>query len=305
MGLKNRLQVMQMKISSNQKIFAGYIIFLVEQMYLRNNEYLGSNCDKKRNFNKEQLIKELSKIMFEFNISNDCLSINKVQQSKLYKELSIKLDEMFNDEYLTERDCIKEILSNCAKDSYYINSFVTSIGISYTLKPVSNKVLQKIINHKIDGKMWNDKLWENKKNLRKDLKVQVKKFLNGEINVNEISNILEKKYSNNKYVTKRLVNNEISLVQNMANDVWNKNHNVNYVMWDATLDNKTCNDCGSLDGKVFPSDDIPYDGHKHVLCRCCTIPLVDKDWKPTYRRDNLNKTKIKWTDYETWKKDNL
>ena len=296
---------MQMKISSNQKLFAGYIIFLVEQMYLRNNEYLSSNCDKKRNLNKGQLIKELSKIMFEFNILNDCLSINKAQQSKLYKKLSIKLDEMFNDEYLTERDCIKEILSNCAKDSYYINSFVTSIGISYTLKPVSNSILQKIIKHKIDGKMWSDRLWENKKNLRKDLKVQVKKFLNGEINVNEISNILEKKYSNNKYVTKRLVNNEISLVQNMANDVWNKNHNVNYVMWDATLDNKTCNDCGSLDGKVFPSDDIPYDGHKHVLCRCCTIPLVNKDWKPTYRRDNLNKTKIQWTDYETWKKDNL
>ena len=141
---------MQMKISGNQKLFAGYIISLVEQMYLRNNEYLSSNCDKKRNLNKGQLIKELSKIMFEFNILNDCLSINKVQQSKLYKELSIKLDEMFNDEYLTERDCIKEILSNCAKDSYYINSFVTSIGISYTLKPVSNSILQKILSDVID-----------------------------------------------------------------------------------------------------------------------------------------------------------
>ena len=66
MGLKNRLQVMQMRTSSDQKLFAKYIISLVEQMYLRNNEYLGSNCDKKRNLNKEQLIKELSKIMFKF-----------------------------------------------------------------------------------------------------------------------------------------------------------------------------------------------------------------------------------------------
>ena len=186
-----------MKISSDQKIFAKYIISLVEQMYLRNNEYLSSNCDKKRNLNKGQLIKELSKIMFEFNILNDCLSINKVQQSKLYKELSIKLDEMFNDEYLTERDCIKEILSNCAKDSYYINSFVTSIGISYTLKPVSGSTIKGIINHKVDGKTWSERLWTDKINLRKDMKLQVKKFLNGEINVNEISNILEKKYSNN------------------------------------------------------------------------------------------------------------
>ena len=295
-----------MKISSNQKLFAGYIIFLVEQMYLRNNEYLSSNCDKKRNLNKEQLIKELSVIMFEFNILNDCLSINKVQQSKLYKELSIKLDEMFNDEYLTERDCIKEILSNCAKDSYYINSFVTSIGISYTLKPVSNSILQKIIKHKIDGKMWSDRLWENKKNLRKDLKVQVKKFLNGEINVNEISNILEKKYGNNKYVTKRLLNTEICRVQSSANEVWAKNHNIQYQLFMATLDNKTSQRCRSKDNTTYRIDDdnkpIPP---LHPNCRSCLVNIPYKDWRPTYRRDNLNKTKIQWTDYETWKKDNL
>ena len=196
-----------MNINRNQKLFSKLIISLLEQMYENHNNTLSELCDPVRNANKEQLINKLSQIMFKYNVKDTCMNISKVQQMQLYKELCSKINEMFGSEFNVEKDCISDILSQTARDSYYINSFVTAMGISYTLKPVSNKILQEIINHKIDGKLWNERLWDDKVGLRKDLKFQVKKFLNGEINVNNISDVIEKKYKNNRYITNRPANN--------------------------------------------------------------------------------------------------
>ena len=292
-----------MKLNKNQRLFSKLIISLLEQMYEKHNNTLSELCDPVRNANKEQLINELSQIMFKYNIDNTCMNISKVQQMKLYKELCSKINEMFGNEFNIENNCISDILSQTAKDSYYINSFVTSIGISYTLKPVSNKILQEIINHKIEGKLWSDRLWDDKVNLRKDLKLQVKKFLNGEINVNNISNVIEKKYKNNRYITNRLVNNEISIVQEGANDVWRKEHNIKNMLYMGTLDRHICSNCAQYDGKIYEVGKQPVDLPQHVGCRCTYVNIPSADWRPQERLDNETKEKISWQTYEQWEKE--
>ncbi|CDH90830.1 putative phage head protein [Clostridium botulinum B str. Eklund 17B (NRP)] len=270
-------------------------------MYDMHNGTLSELCDPVRNANKELIINELSKIMFKYNIEDTCLNIGKVQQMKLYKELCSKINEMFDNEYRAEKDCISDILSQTTKDSYYINSFVTGLGTSYTLKPVSNKTLQEIINHKIDGKMWSERLWDDKVNLRKDLKLQVKKFFNGEINVNNISDVIEKKYRNNRYVTNRLVNNEISIIQEDVNDVWRENHNIKTVLYMGTLDFKICSKCSQYDGKSYNSDDRPIELPQHVGCRCTYVNIPNADWRPKMHIDNETKENINWQSFEEWK----
>lgn len=293
-----------MKLNENQKLFSKFIISLLEQMYDKHNNTLSELCDPVRNSNKEQLINQLSQIMFKYNIKDACMGISKVQQMKLYKELCSEINEMFGNEFNVEKDCISDILSQTAKDSYYINSFVTAMGISYTLKPVSNKILQEIINHKINGKLWNERLWEDKKNLRKDLKFKVKKFLNGEINVNNISDVIEKKYKNNRYVTNRLVNNEISIVQEGANDVWRKEHNIKNMLYMGTLDRHICSDCAQYDGKTYEVGKQPVDLPQHVGCRCTYVNIPSADWRPQERLDNETKERIDWQTYEEWYKNN-
>ncbi|ACD21857.1 phage head morphogenesis protein [Clostridium botulinum] len=290
-----------MKLNENQKLFSDIIISLLEQMYDMHNGTLSELCDPVRNANKELIINELSKIMFKYNIEDTCLNIGKVQQMKLYKELCSKINEMFDNEYRAEKDCISDILSQTTKDSYYINSFVTGLGTSYTLKPVSNKTLQEIINHKIDGKMWSERLWDDKVNLRKDLKLQVKKFFNGEINVNNISDVIEKKYRNNRYVTNRLVNNEISIIQEDVNDVWRENHNIKTVLYMGTLDFKICSKCSQYDGKSYNSDDRPIELPQHVGCRCTYVNIPNADWRPKMHIDNETKENINWQSFEEWK----
>ncbi|NFO31443.1 phage head morphogenesis protein [Clostridium botulinum] len=294
-----------MKLNENQKLFSDIIISLLEQMYDMHNGTLSELCDPVRNANKELIINELSRVMFNYNISNNCVNISKVQQMKLYKELCNKINGMFNSEFNTEKNCISNILDDVSKDSYYINSYVTSIGIDYTLKPVEGSVLKNIINHKIDDKLWSDFLWEDKKTLRKDLKFQVKKFLNGETNVNEISKIIQDKYKNNKYITTRLVNHNIAIVQESTNDVWRENHNIKTVLYMGTLDFKICSKCSQYDGESYNSDDRPIELPQHIGCRCTYVNMPSADWRPKIRLDNETKEKVNWQSYEEWRKGNI
>ncbi len=293
-----------MNINKNQKLFSKLIISLLEQMYEKHNKTLSEICDPVRNSNKEQIINELSKIMFKCNIEDTCINISKAQQMKLYKELCSKINEMFGSEYNAEKECISDILNQTAKDSYYINSFVMAMGINYTLKPVSDKILQKIVNSEINktSKIWSETLWDDKVNLRKDLKLQVKKFLNGEINVNDIGSVIQKKYRNNKYVTDRLVVDNISRVQEQSNNVWQKNHNIEYVLYMGTLDNKICSNCSQYDGQSYSVYEKPVDLPQHPFCRCTYVSIMDKNWRPQERLDNETKERIPWQEYEKWHK---
>ena len=294
-----------MKVNKNQKQYNDIFISLLEEMYKIRNEELSSTCDKVRNSNKQELIEKLSEIMFKYNISDSFLNLSKIDILKLSKEINSMLDEMYKSEYTTEKECIENILGQSAKDSYYLNGFVTSIGISYTLKPVNNKVLKEIIKHKIDGKLWSERLWTDKRKLKADMKKEVHRFLTGQTDVNSIGKILEKKYGNNKYITGRLLNTEICRVQTQASEVWAKKHNIKYQLFMATLDNKTSEKCRSKDGKVYRIDDSNKPTPPlHPHCRSCLVNIVDKDWRPSERYDNQKRERIKWTDFENWQKEN-
>ena len=99
-----------------------------------------------------------------------------------------------------ERNKIGKLLKDIGENKYYSNSYILNFGVDFTLKKVNNKILDKIISKKIKGKNYSDRIWENKKDIAKTLKVEVKKFLNGETNLNRIEKIIKDKYNSNAYL---------------------------------------------------------------------------------------------------------
>lgn len=275
------------------------VISLLEQMYENQNAVLTKEVNKMKDMNKKQLLNEIAMIMLKYNIKDSEMDITKAEQSKAYTNICNKINAMFTNEYKLEEKTVKKILFESAIDSYYINSFISNFDINYNLKVVSDEELEKIINQKISGDIWSNRLWNNKVELRKDVKLQIKKFLNGDITVNEISSIIEKKYKNNKYVTSRLVNDNIAHVQEEANKKWKKKHNIKTDLYLGTLDYKICNKCIPYDGQVFSVDEGP-EPPIHVGCRCTRVAVVE-GWTPTARIDNITKKNIPWTTYEKWK----
>lgn len=93
------------------------------------------------------------------------------------------------------------------------------------------------------------------------------------ITVKEIRRIVE----TSKEGAERIARTAIGHVSNAARqEVFRANKNViRGVKWLATLDSRTCRECGSLDGRVFPVDG----GRRppaHLNCRCVTVPITKK-----------------------------
>ncbi|WP_242954034.1 hypothetical protein [Clostridium puniceum] len=65
--------------------------------------------------------------------------------------------------------------------------------------------MKKIINTKVDDKLWSDRIYTNKNDMCMVLQDEVEKFLKGETNVNQIEKKIIEKYDTNAHETKRLV----------------------------------------------------------------------------------------------------
>lgn len=291
------------KLSNNQLLYTALIIKLTEELY-NNAEISMKDSYKEIKKSRDELLNDISNILLSYNISDSVMSLSVGDRDKLYKDLSAKIDKLFSDEGKKEQKLIQQILITAIKDKNGINSYVMALGLDFKHTKISNKDLDKIINKTISGKNYSDRIWDNKEELAKIVKADIKKFLNGEIDVNSISKKIKERYNTNAYVSKRLVTTEVARVMEESNNLWEKQNNIKYVMYSATLDSKTCKDCGEHDGEVFEVDKKPVKLPKHPLCRCTYIDLPSKEWRPNQRLDNKTKKNINYKTYKEWLNDN-
>lgn len=286
-----------------QKLFADLQEKFTALIYEKYDKEI-NKIAKIHKVSKQIILDEIARTLLQYNINNNILDLSMFDKAKLRQELFNLINETFKEEYKQESMFTKDFLDNVAMDKIYSNSYLLSIGINYSLKPVKENVLKKIINKKIDGKTYSDRIWNNKNKVAKQMKVEVDKFLNGKTTVNEINSVIGRRFDVNWTNTNRLVTDQIAIVQNEANKYWRQEHDIKKVMYCATLDMKTCSDCGQYDGKIYDVNKAPS-VHRHVGCRCDLLSIVNENWKPKSRWDNESKNRINWQSYEEWKKNNV
>ena len=129
------------------------------------------------------------------------------------------------------------------------------------------KDVRKIVNANFKGKHFSTRVWTNEKQVAKHLHKQVKQFLDGKINVNQIKKDIEKTYNTNAYNAKRLVETEVNRCSNEAFTRFCKETGVEKVRYNAILDKRLCSDCEEYHDNVYDLNkkiELP----RHPLCRC-------------------------------------
>ena len=284
---------------NNYKLFNELQVKLAEEIYKKYDKVV-NKVAKLHKTSKQAILDKIARIILEYNVIDGVISINTAIKARLRKQLNKFIKEVFKTEYEGENTIVKDTLYNVAQDKYYSNCYLYSIGVNYTLKPVKENILKKIISKKINGKNYSDRIGSNKNKVAKQIRVEVDKFLNGKTDINSINGVISKRFDVNWNNSNRLVRTEIAKVQTQANEYWSKEHGIKKQLFSATLDGKTSKICQSLDGKVFNYDDsnkpIPP---LHPNCRSCLIDMVE-GWKPTERLDNENKQRISYKTYKKW-----
>lgn len=287
-------------MKKNSKIYNSHISKLERESKRKATKKMKQAYLSQKN-NRELLLDVLSRVLLESNIVDNFVDISNVEKNKLMKKLSKTVNTGIKKELLIEKDKMREVLTEASIQKYGINSYVTSIGSDFKMKKLNPKKVSKIVNQKVKGKRWDERLWKNKNTLERKLRRDIKNLLDGKTDIKSIKDQIVRDYNQSSYNTKRLVDNEIARVQDSVNNEFAKENNIEKQMFMATLDDATTEECEALDSQVFNVDDpskpsIPL----HVNCRSVYVNIVE-DWKPSRRR---SKEQIgDWGSYEEWLND--
>lgn len=206
--------------------------------------------------NRNALLQEMANILLTYTISNDVMTMDKKTIDKEYKEMSRLIQDICRGEAATQEKIIEELLSTVVKETFSFYSYNKGF-----------KDVKKIIDLNFKGKHFSERVWDNEKEVANHLYRKVEDFLKGKVNVNQIRKDIEKTFNTSAYNSKRLVETEVSRVSGDAFDRYCIETGVKKVRYNATLDNKLCNDCGQYHDKIFNLND-KLETPRHPLCRC-------------------------------------
>ncbi|MCW6061454.1 minor capsid protein [Clostridium sporogenes] len=225
----------------------------IEGLYDEANEQL-KEVYKEQKQNRDELLREIALIMLTYTIIDGLMSLKSKNKRNEYRSLSRLITTATQGQKATQTRVINNILGNTVKNTFDFYSYNANL-----------KDVKKIIENNFKGKHFSTRVWDNEKKVAEHLHKQVKQFLNGKINVNQIKKDIEKTYNNNAYEVKRLVETEVNRCEDDAFKKFCKETGVKKVIRNEVLDRRTCSECADLDGKIYDLNDAP--GVVHPLCR--------------------------------------
>lgn len=224
-----------------------------------------------------------------------------------------------------------DFLHQSFSDQYYRTAWelLNEVGVGYNLARIDTRKIDALIKRPWaqDGKNFSDRIWTNKEKLVNCLHRELSQcIIRGEAPQKAISRLArEMNVSRNQ--AGNLILTESAAISSAAQNECFKELDVERYQFDATLDGKTCEECGSMDQLVIKMSEYEVGITAppiHPGCRCCTIPFFDleeygirneraardsetgktvyvdgrlnyEDWKNQAFGDKLNETTDKWS----------
>jgi SPP1 gp7 family putative phage head morphogenesis protein len=225
----------------------------IESLYKLAEKQLKKIYINKR-LNRDVLLQEVANILLAYTISNDVMDMDSATIDKEYKKMSKLIIDISKGEAASQEKIIEELLSTVVKETFSFYNYNKGL-----------KDVKKIIDSNFKGKHFSKRIWGNEKEVAKHLNKKAQDFLKGKINVNQIRKDIEKTFNTSAYNSKRLVETEVSRCEDDAFRRFCIETGVKKVKRNEILDNRICEECKAIDGKIFDLDKAP--GIIHPLCR--------------------------------------
>lgn len=240
-----------------------------EELYEEAEEQI-KEVYKKQLENRDDLLKEIVMIMLSYEIIDNFMNLSRKDRAIEYSKIKNIIKEKFNGEVKHTNDVVKSILKDSTqkKYSYYANNNdnIPKKHDYHGNKTLSKEELSKIINKKIEGMTFSDRIWGNSKEIAEDVQKEIKDFIYGKVNVNQIKSHIIKKYNTNASNVERLVVDQIAKAHKEVVNIRFKEMGVKRIRYNARLC-RTCEECMQYHDKVYPIDDAP-EVNRHIRCAC-------------------------------------
>lgn len=225
----------------------------IEGLYEEANEQL-KEVYKEQKEARNELLKEIAMIMLTYSILDGVMSVRKEDRDKSYKKISSLILINCNNIGKKQVNVLNGILKSTVNKTFEFYNYNANL-----------KDVRKIIESNFKGKHFSERVWSNEQEVAKHLHKQINDFLNGKINVNQIKKDIEKTFNTSAYNSRRLVETEVNRCEDEAFRRFCEEVGVKKVVRNEVLDRRTCEECASIDGKVYKLADAP--GVVHPCCR--------------------------------------
>jgi SPP1 gp7 family putative phage head morphogenesis protein len=204
--------------------------------------------------------------------SKGVLQLTKIQKTNISKKIFNELQNDFRTLGKAEIEKVSDISLGIYNNTYSKSAHMLNKKIN---SPSQNDI-KKAINKKIDGKLFSDRIWDNKDKLLKKVKRLINDVLNGKMTIDEAGDYIKKVFGSSAKDSYRLMITEVMRAQAQASIEAAKRLGVKRHMWNAKFEN-TCERCKKRHGKKFDIDDknapeIPL----HPYCKCIWVNILNQ-----------------------------
>lgn len=197
------------------------------------------------------------------------------QLNKRLQKFGDKQCNIMSKEFEAEYKHIYNALS-IDKNETAIQAMISDAAFAQIDEKAAEKVAQEIWCS--DGKSWSDRVWDNVNDLQQTLNDNLIDCIVAGKKSTELKKSLMERFSVSYHRAETLTRTEIAHIETQAAQDRYKSYGIQQVEILADTDSRTCDICARLDHKKLSiNDDMPIPVHPN--CRCCIIPVVDKENK--------------------------
>lgn len=205
------------------------------------------------------------------------------------QELQDQIDHMMTDVYELDKKAQTDHYVNTGADSYYrgIYDVQRQIGFQFAFSHIDQKAFDRLLKSKWSGKNYSDRIWDNTRQVAQSVKDELLLELMTGKKLDDCAEAIQNRFQVGAFESRRLIRTESNFVSGQMQQQAYKECGSDYYEYVATLDSKTDEECGRLDGKRFSVKDAKPGVNMnpmHPFCRCTTIIALDDDIKSGLER---------------------
>jgi len=218
----------------------------------------------------------------------------------LFEQITAELNKLGQKESL----CIDKGLSNIYTDQFLreVYSLGQSINVKANFNRLNPALIRKTLDYPWSGAMFSDRLWLDKEQLGKNLRIGLTQSMVLGESMDQISDRIRKNIDTVEYNSMRIARTETKRVSYVAHVDAFKDTGVSRVMYRIANggDHRVCSVCRGDNGKEYNLGEEPT-LPRHPNCRCVYIPVVED----TFSDNELNELtgSVRGAEnYEKWEK---
>lgn len=254
----------------------------------------------------QQIIKDIAKLERKYSmmqLDSHIMLLNRNLEIRKYIEARLELLAKSN---------VEKQAKLYAKILYedYLNSMYTTQcikGVTYYFHGLGQKVIDELLMHNWMGRNYSDSIWNDTQRLTNKLNEVITSNMQLGKSIKNMTEDLQKVTNSSKYACARLVRTEVIHFEGLAQRKAYEESGIEKYRFMATLDERTCEKCGKLDGKVFllseAKEGINYPC-LHPNTRSTTVAVINNNLpkERMIRDENGRSVRTEYMTYEDWKK---